>query len=363
MMQESVVERVVRATHHVRDALLAGFTTYRDLGSEGMQSFDANLRDCINRGLLPGPRLFVATHALASTGSYDIRTENASNGVKGPQISDACDGEVGVRRAVRRRVADGADIIKFYADYRRKIMRVPPAQAHPYIGSVEFAPTDPNPQVLLFSQEEMDAIVIEARLANLPVACHAGTRAGAMMAVRAGVTSLEHCFESCEDLFLEMRRQKCIFVPTLAVAERLAQDKLSMLLGNTKRAHDLGVRLAAGGDTGTFPHGENAREMELMIKAGVPVEDVLEACTVGGWESCGGDNTGFKFGWFGKGCRADIIALKTDPRTDPAALRNVLFVMKDGKVWKRSGEPVGFIEDLRARSGCGEEPPDGWELV
>jgi imidazolonepropionase-like amidohydrolase len=363
MMKESVVERVVRATNHVREALLAGYTTYRDLGSEGMESFDANLRDCINRGLLPGPRLFVATHALASTGSYAIRTENSSNGVRGPQISDACDGEVGVRRAVRRRVADGADIIKFYADYRRKMMRFPPAQAHPYVGSVEFPPSDPNPQVLLFSQAEMDAIVREAQLARLPVACHAGTRDGAMMAVRAGVTSIEHCFESCEDLFLEMRRHNCIFVPTLAVAERMAKDKLATILGNTKRAFDLGVRLAAGGDTGTFPHGENAREMELMIEAGIPVEDVLEACTVGGWEACGGEYTGFKFGWFEKGCRADIIALKTDPRIDSGAFRKVSFAMKDGKVWKRSGEAVGIIKDLGRSSGCSEEPPDGWVLV
>src|SRR6185436_11223972 len=104
MRDESIVERVVRATNHVRDALLSGYTTYRDLGSEAMESFDANLRDCINRGLIPGPRLFVATHALASTASYQVRTENAANGLRVPQASDVADGVDGVRQAVRRRV-------------------------------------------------------------------------------------------------------------------------------------------------------------------------------------------------------------------------------------------------------------------
>jgi imidazolonepropionase-like amidohydrolase len=344
MRDESIVERVVRATNHVRDALLAGYTTYRDLGSEAMQNFDANLRDCVNRGLIPGPRLFVATHALASSGSYEIRSENRSNGLQLPQASDVGDGPQGVRRAVRRRVAEGADIIKFYADYRRKIMRFPPAQAHPYVGSVLFPPENSNPQVLLFTQEEMNMLVEEARLAELPVACHAATAKGAAMALKAGVTSVEHVFESSDELFEEMVRTKCIYVPTLAAAENLAKDKFGALLKSTKKAHDLGVRLAAGGDTGTFPHGEGVREMELMIEAGIPLCDVLESCMVGGWEACGGDLCGFRFGWLEKGNRADIIALESDPRHDPTALRHVGFVMKDGRVWKQNGVAVGMAD-------------------
>ena len=344
MRDESIVERVVRATNHVRDALLAGYTTYRDLGSEAMQNFDAGLRDCVNRGLIPGPRLFVATHAIASTASYEVRTENAANGLRVPQASDAADGIDGVRRAVRRRVGDGADVIKFYADYRRKIMRFPPSQQHPYVGSIQFPPAEINPQVLLFSQEEMDMIVQEAKLAGLPVACHAATARAAAMALKAGVTSLEHVFESSDELFEEMARQGCIYVPTLAVAENLVKDKFPEILAGAKRAYDLGVRLAAGGDTGTFPHGEGAREMELLIEAGIPVEDVLEACTVGGWEACGKDLCGFRFGWFEKGNRADIIALDADPRVDSHALRKVSFVMKDGRVWKRDGVAVGMAD-------------------
>jgi imidazolonepropionase-like amidohydrolase len=363
MRDESMVERVVRATNHCRAALLAGYTTYRDLGSEGMESLDANLRDCINRGLVPGPRLFVATHALAGTGGYDLRSENAMNGVRLPHISEPCDGPDAVRRAVRKRVAAGADVIKFYADYRRKVMRFPQVQAHSYAGSIQFLPKDPNPAVPLFCQEEMDVIVEEAKLADLPVAAHAGTLKGAMMAVRAGVTSLEHGTEPSEELFHEMKRQETIYVPTLAVFERLAdQQTLRRLQRMTRTAHEIGVRVAAGGDTGAFNHGENAREMELMIQAGIPVEDVLEACTIGGWEACGGGKCGFKFGWFDEGNRADLIALESDPREDKDALRRVEFVMKDGRVWKRGGKPVGMVWRFTNGSLPSERDED-WVMV
>lgn len=339
MRDESIAERTIRATNHARLALLSGYTTYRDLGSEGMGAFDANVRDAINRGLIPGPRLFVATHALTSTGSYEMRTENAANGVRGPQISDACDGPVGARQAVRRRVADGADIIKFYADYRRKIMRFPPVQAHPYIGGMPFPPSDANPQVVMFTQDEMDAIVDEASLAGLPVACHAGTTKGAVMAARAGVTSIEHGSEGTDELFEAMREHNCIFVPTLAATNAIRPEQVAAAQQRVKRAFDMGVRLAAGGDTGVFNHGEGVREMELMIDAGIPVEEVLHACMVGGWESCGKGGCGYWFGYLARGTRADIIALDADPRVDKQALRSVSFVMKDGRVWKQDGVP------------------------
>lgn len=349
MRDESIVERTVRATNHVREALLSGYTTYRDLGTEAMENFDANLRDCINRGLLPGPRLFVATHALASTSGYEIRSENRQNGLALPRASDADDGPWGVRRAVRRRVGGGADLVKFYADYRRKVMRFPPL--HPAVvgtapgAGIRFPPdyAEANPAVPLFSQEEMVAIVEEARLARLPVVAHTGTLEGAMMAVRAGVTSLEHVNESSDELFEEMKKRGVIYVPTLAVFDLgLPKAEFKQVQARVKRAFDLGVRMAAGGDTGTFPHGEGVREMELMIDAGIPVEDVLEACTVGGWEACGKELCGYRFGFFEKGARADIIALDTDPREDIKALRKVSFVMKDGEVYKQDGSPVNW---------------------
>lgn len=382
MRDESIVERTVRATNHVREALLSGYTTYRDLGTEAMENFDANLRDCINRGLIPGPRLFVATHALASSSGYDVRSENRQNGVQLPRSSDAADGPWDVRRAVRRRVGDGADIIKFYADYRRKVMRFPPTHSAVVGGDapgagIRFPPThgEISPAVPLFSQEEMTAIVEEARLAGLPVAAHAGTVEGAAMAVRAGVTSVEHMSEITDELFAEMARRGTILTPTLAIFNlKLPRAEYLKVRARVKRAYDMGVRLAAGGDTGTFAHGEGVRELELLIDAGIPVVDVLEACFVGGWEACGKDSCGFRFGSLEVGGRADIIALDSDPRDDKKALRKVSFVCKDAQIYKQGGEPVGLPgehkwsdakeeTEVDGREEEEEEEGDGWVRV
>ncbi|KAJ5570333.1 uncharacterized protein N7459_009763 [Penicillium hispanicum] len=341
---ESIVERVVRGVNHCRIALLAGYTTYRDLGSEGMQEFDANLRDAIARGLAPGPRLFVATRVIASTGSFECRTENAGGGHCLPAGADAIDGVEACRQAVRRRIAVGADIIKFFADYRRRIMRSPPAQQHPYIPSVLHPPADPNPDYMVFSQEEMNVIVTEARLARCPVSAHCCTLEGALAAIEAGVNSIEHGYFGNDEMFQRMVEKNVMLVPTLAIAEKLHSRRFAQILRQVKRAHDLGVRIACGGDTGTYPHGDNVRELELMIEAGIPVADVLEACTVGGWEACGGDMCGRRFGWFEEGLQADIIALEKDPARSESALRMVDFVMKDAQIWKLDGKPHGMLQ-------------------
>ncbi|KEF60509.1 uncharacterized protein A1O9_02070 [Exophiala aquamarina CBS 119918] len=337
---ESMTERIVRAVNHCHTALMAGYTTYRDLGSEGMQECDANLRDAIARGLTSGPRLFVATKVLASTGSFEARTENNLGGHCLPAQADAVDGPEECRKAVRRRIAAGADIIKFFADYRRRIMRSPPAQQHPYKPSVLHPPKEPNADYMVFSQEEMDMIVREANLANCPAVAHCCTLEGAMGAVEAGVTSIEHGYFATDELFQRMVAKNVIFVPTLAIAEKLHAKRFhSHILPQAKRAHELGVRLACGGDTGTYPHGDNVRELELMIEAGVPVADVLESCTMGGWEACGGDLSGRRFGWFEEGCQADIVALDEDPHVSATALRNVNFVMRDGTIFKLNNKP------------------------
>ncbi|BCS02044.1 amidohydrolase family protein [Aspergillus luchuensis] len=340
---ESIGERMVRAVNHCRTALLAGYTTYRDLGSEGMQDFDANIRDAIARGLTPGPRLFVATKVLASTGSFECRTENSAGGHCLPSSADAVDGVEACRQAVRRRIAAGADIIKFFADYRRRIMRYPPAQQHPYIAGVLHPPKEPNPDYMVFSKEEMQTIVAEAKLARCPVSAHCATLEGSMAAIEAGVSTIEHAYSTTDEMFEEMVKKDVILVPTLAIAERLHAKRFDQILSGVKRAHEMGVRLACGGDTGTYPHGENVRELELMIQAGIPVGDVLEACTIGGWASCGGDLCGRRFGWFEEGAQADIIALRGNPVEDPGALREVDFVMKDARVWKIDGMPKGIF--------------------
>lgn len=375
MRDESIVERTVRATNHVREALLSGYTTYRDLGSEAMENLDTNLRDCINRGLIPGPRLFVATHALASASGYEIRSENRQNGLHLPRSSDAADGPWDLRRAVRRRVGDGADVIKFYADYRRKAMRFPPL--HPPVpggdaaAGIRFPPThaELNPAVPLFSQEEMIAIVEEARLANLPAVAHAGTVEGATMAVRAGVTSVEHINENTDELWAEMAGAGTLYVPTLTILDlALSRPEFKKVQERVKKAFDMGVRLATGGDTGTFAHGEGVRELELLRDAGIPLEEVLAACFVGGWEACGKEACGYRFGFFEKGARADIIALDTDPREDKKALRKVSFVMKDGEIYKQGGVPVGLPGEHRwnkskEEATKEEDDDDGWVRV
>jgi imidazolonepropionase-like amidohydrolase len=303
-----------------------------------MKDSDANLRDTIARGLTPGPRLFVATKVIASTGSFECRTENSEGGHCVPAGCDAVDGVEQCRQAVRRRIAAGADIIKFFADYRRRIMRSPPKQQHPYIPSVLHPPKEPNPDSIVFSQEEMDMIVSEAALARCPVSAHCCTLEGALAAIEAGVNSIEHAYYANDEMFKRMVEKKVIFVPTLAIAEKLHAKRFDQILRQVKRAHELGVRIACGGDTGTYPHGDNARELELMIEAGIPVADVLESCTVGGWEACGGDLSGRRFGWFEEGTQADIIALDEDLEHVPDALRRINFVMKDAKVWKAGGE-------------------------
>lgn len=344
---ESIPERIIRAVNHCRTALLAGYTTYRDLGSENMSTFDANVRDAIARGLTPGPRLLVATRVLASTGTLALRTENAANGHVLPDAAgpDVVDGILEARKAVRRRIAEGADIIKVFVDYRRRIMRSPPAQPHPYKASVLHPPRVPNPDVVSFSQEEVDAIVAEARMAGCPVSAHAHTKEGALIAVRAGVHTLEHVVvNGDEEVFTAMKEKGVILLPTLSVLEKLQPpEKFQDILRTVKTAWDIGVRIACGGDTGTFSHGDNAREMELLVKSGIPIEDVLDMCLIGGWESCGGDLCGRRFGWWEDGSQADIIALENDPRENTDALRQVSFVMKDAKVWKQDGIAIGML--------------------
>ncbi|OTB04888.1 hypothetical protein M426DRAFT_320469 [Hypoxylon sp. CI-4A] len=344
MRDESFVERVVRATNHAKAALYAGYTTYRDLGTEGLRDADAPFRDTINRGIIPGPRMFVATEAIASSGGYEIRQENGLPGVGTtvPRISDPADGVEGVRAAVRRRLGAGADIIKFYADYRKRALRFP-SPTWPHGQDVSFPPPgniligQRNPNVLLFTQDEMNEMVAQAKREGAPIAAHAQSSEGVAMAAKAGVTSVEHGYMLGEEALQAMKENNTIFVPTLSVFHTALKDDhqaMKSILDNTKTAFDSGIKLAAGGDTGAFAHGENALELELLAKSGIPIHDVLQAATLHGWESCGGDLCGRRFGLIAEGFAADIIALEGDPTKDLSTLRKVKFVMKDGAVYK-----------------------------
>jgi len=341
MRDESFVERVIRATIHCRKALMAGYTTYRDLGTEGAFDADIDLRNAINRGLIPGPRLYVATQTIASSGGYAIRQENALGGTVVPPIADYADGVDGVRAAVRRRLGVGADIVKFYADYRKRTLRFPPSQ-WPGAEPIDHIPAGEPKNHLLFNQEEMNEIVREATAAECPVAAHAGSSKAVSMAAKAGVRTIEHGNEADDDALKAMADAKTIFVPTLATMEVFLprNGSFEKVLAQTLKAWKLGISLAAGGDTGAFPHGENVRELELMLEAGIPLEEVLTSATLIGWEACGGEWCGRQFGWLAPGCSADVIALSGDIREDHSALRKVEFVMKGGRVWKLDGKPI-----------------------
>ncbi|KAI1262892.1 hypothetical protein F5Y18DRAFT_146027 [Xylariaceae sp. FL1019] len=357
MRDESYVERIVRATNHATTALMAGYTTYRDLGTEGLRDADVQFRNAINRGIIKGPRMFVASECIASSGGYDIRHENRLPGGLGtsvPRISDPADGPWAVRAAVRRRIASGADVVKFYADYRKRRLRYP-APAWPGAKEIEFPPIDDvlmgdqnvNPDVLLFTEEEIAAMISEAKRSRVPIAAHATSPEAIMMASNAGVTTIEHGFGMNDEGLDVLKANGTIFVPTLAVLDeelrRVDDDDRSPdmdeafrhIAAYTKAAVDKGIKIACGGDTGAFPHGENVRELELMVEAGIPIPDVIQAATLNGWEACGGDLCGRRFGSLEKGFAADVIALEGELSEDNLdALRRVRFVMKDGRVHK-----------------------------
>jgi imidazolonepropionase-like amidohydrolase len=325
MKDESIIERTIRATNHARTALLAGYTTYRDLGTEGAFDADIHVRNAINRGLLPGPRIFCVSEALASSGGYENRIENGGiGGLVVPRISDPCDGPIGVRAGVRRRLGAGADLIKFYADYRKRTLRFP-NPSWPGCAELVFAPWqegqagERNPNLLLWQQDEMDAIVAEAKSSRAPVAAHAGTPEAVIMASNAGVTTIEHGNLPFKDTkaIETMRANGTIYVPTLAVIERGATtQQFKTAQAEVREAFDEGVKLATGGDTGAFPHGENVRELELFLDAGISLEETLYSATVRGWEACGGDWCGRKFGWVAEGVAADFVGLGADVRED-----------------------------------------------
>ena len=151
----------------------------RDLGTEGLQAADTNFRDAINRGLIPGPRLFVATDPISSTGTYEARTENLLGGTRLPNLTDAADGVDNCRQAVRRKLGLGADVIKVYADYRRRPMRFPAGGE-----AILFPPSEPNPSIEAYTMEEMVALGSEARRGQCPIAAHAQTNEAATMAAK-----------------------------------------------------------------------------------------------------------------------------------------------------------------------------------
>ena len=317
VLKEPLALRVARATVAARRTLLAGFTTARDLGTEGAGYADVGLKQAIDQGVIPGPRLLVATRALVATGSYGPRLAAVDELPRGAQEADGPDALV---RAVREQIGHGADLIKVYADYRWG----PGETAQP-----------------TYSLEELTLIVQTARSAGRGVVAHASTAEGMRRATLAGVETIEHGDGGTPEVFALMRQRGVALCPTVAATDatsqykgwRRGQDPEPAAITNKRRAlaaaRQAGVALVMGGDVGVFAHGDNARELALLVQDyGLSPLDVLRAATSGNARLLHLPDRGR----VAPGLLADLVAVAGDPTQQVGALRLVRWVMKGGVV-------------------------------
>ena len=304
---EGLALRTARAVNHLRATLMAGFTTMRDLGTEGAGYADVELKQAVEQGIVPGPRLLVATRAIVATGAYGPKGFALEWRV--PQGAEEADGVDSLTRVVRDPIGHGADWIKLYGDYRWG----PLPGAHP-----------------TFSLEEMKLAVAMARDAGVPVAVHTTTPEGMRRAIMAGAETIEHGDGGTPEIFKLMVERHVALCPTLAATEATSPEAgIVRKRASFKAALDAGVTILSGSDIGVFPHGENAREIELMVAYGMPRLDALKAAT-----SVAGRVLHMNIGEVKAGMFADLIAVDGDPAADITALRRVKFVMKAGTVYK-----------------------------
>jgi imidazolonepropionase-like amidohydrolase len=319
VLKESRAERTARAVNHAKATLLAGFTTVRDLGTEGAYYDDVGLKIAINKGLVPGPRIITATRAIVAKGTYAPEFDNPD--IDLPQGAAEVSGMEDMANEVRTQIGKGADLIKIYADYR-------------YGKDGEAMPA--------FTTDVLAKAVELAASSGRTVVAHAASPEGMRRAANAGVATIEHGDEGTEEVFQLMKNKKVAFCATLAASDAVAQyngwrkgidpepEKVAQKRKSFALALKAGVTICMGGDVGVFSHGDNAREMEMMVEYGMKPLDVLRSAT-----SVNADVFGYagKIGRIKKGLLADIIAVEGDPSMDIKAVRKIKLVVKGGTIY------------------------------
>jgi len=317
VLVESMGMRVARATVHARSTLDAGITSLRDLGSEGAGYADVGVRDAIRAGVIPGPRMWVAGPALVATGSYSPRGAPELDIPKGAEEADGIDV---LSQAVRNQIGRGADFIKVYADYRWG----PNGEARPS-----------------YTEAELRLVVEIAESSGRYVAAHASTAEGMRRAAAAGVRTIEHGDGGTPEVFAMMAERGVGYCPTLAVVEAISEyggwqkgvdpqpARIRAKRESFRMAMDAGVEFCFGGDVGPFPHGENVRELELMVEYGMSPLEAARSATSRNARLFGLESS---IGQVAPSLLADLIGVAGDPTADISALRRVHFVMKGGDV-------------------------------
>ena len=326
VLKESIPYRTIRATKSAEKALMNGFTTLRDLGTEGAGFADVDLKKAINKSVISGPRMFVSTLAMNTTGHYPIKASDYSWELHLPKGVIEITGADEARRAVRQQLEQGSDWIKIYAD--RGYYRLPD-------GSFRSIPN--------FTNEEIKAIGDETILSRKKLAAHAMTRDGIIAAINAGASTIEHGSGMDEECMRLMVEKGVYWCPTLFVNEYVAEGRAKLgspinqyfqqsIQATFKKAMKMGVKLAYGTDIGGYDWNlTEAKDFTYFVDWGLSPIQAIQTATTTAAELLGMQG---KIGEIKEGSFADIIALKKDPTKDISALQNIDWVMKDGKVYK-----------------------------